>query len=242
MAAAVPETKPSSRPSPRDPGQSLGLSDQEVIARVLSGEGWCFEILMRRYNLRVFRAVRAILKRDDLAEDVMQDAYVRAYEHLLDFRGESAFSTWLTRIAVHEALARVRQERRFQLTEPTVEEPPPMSFDSRQSPEQLVTDRELRVVLERAIDALPEDFRAVFMLRAVEQMSGQETAACLGIAEETVKTRLYRARLRLQEIVVGSLESNYERAYEFHLSRCDRVVSGVLERLAIRTPALLPAR
>jgi RNA polymerase sigma-70 factor (ECF subfamily) len=206
-----------------------------------AGEGWCFEILMRRHNRRVFRAVRAILKRDDEAEDVMQDAYVRAYEHLADFRGDAAFSTWLTRIAVHEALGRLRRERRFQPIEPQLEEPSPMS-SSPHNPEQLVNDRELRVVLERAIDALPDDFRAVFVLRAVEQMTGCETAECLGIPEETVKTRLHRARLRLQEIVVGSLDANCEQAYEFHLSRCDRVVSGVLERLALRMPATAAAR
>jgi len=202
---------------------------------VRAGEGWCFEILMRRHNRRVFRAVRAILKRDDEAEDVMQDAYVRAYEHLAEFRGEAAFSTWLTRIAVHEALARVRRERRFEAVEPNLEEPSAMSFDAGQSPERLANDRELRIVLERAIDALPDDFRAVFMLRAVEQMSGLETAECLGIPEDTVKTRLHRARLRLQEVVLGSLDASCEQAYEFHLTRCDRVVNGVLDKLALRT-------
>ena len=197
---------------------------------------------MRRHNRRVFRAVRAILKRDDEAEDVMQDAYVRAYERLAEFRGEAAFSTWLTRIAVHEALARARRERRFQPIAAKLEETSPMSFESRHSPEQLANDRELRIVLERAIDALPDDFRAVFVLRAVEQMSGLETAECLGIPEDTVKTRLHRARLRLQEVVLGALDSSCEHAYEFHLSRCDRVVDAVLDRLALRTLVHVPAR
>ena len=96
-----------------NPGESLGLSDEAVIARIRDGEPWCFEILMRRHNRRVFRATRAILKRDDEAEDVMQEAYVRAYEHLAEFRGEASFATWLTRIAIHEALARKRREQRF---------------------------------------------------------------------------------------------------------------------------------
>ncbi len=222
--------------------ESLGLTDAQVIARVRAGEAWCFEILMRRHNRRVFRAVRAILKRDDEAEDVMQDAYVRAYEHLAEFRQDAAFSTWLTRIAVNEALARLRRERRFQPSEPSLEEPATMTVDAQHSPEQLANARELRVVLERAIDALPDDFRAVFMLRAVEQMTGVETAECLGIPEDTVKTRLHRARLRLQEIVAGSLNSQCERAYEFHLSRCDRVVASVLARLQIRAPELIPVR
>ncbi|MEO8905693.1 MAG: RNA polymerase sigma factor [Polyangiaceae bacterium] len=230
-----------SEPSVAD-GESLGLTDPQVIARVRGGEPWCFEILMRRHNRRVFRAVRAILKRDAEAEDVMQEAYVRAYEHLPEFRQDATFSTWLTRIAVNEALARLRRERRFQPHEPNTEEPALMSADTQPSPEQLANARELRVVLEQAIDALPDEFRAVFMLRAVEQMTGLETAECLGIPEETVKTRLHRARLRLQEIVVGSLNANCEKAYEFQISRCDRVVNRVLHRLGIHTPEVIPVR
>ena len=213
--------------------ESLGLSDSAVIARVRNGEHWCFEILMRRHNRRVFRATRAILKRDDEAEDVMQEAYVRAYEHLADFRGDASFATWITRIAIHEALARKRREQRFAVLEIAAPERPMMSADSPRSPEQEVNDQQLRAVLERAIDALPEDFRIVFVLRAVEQMTGAEAAVCLDIPEETVKTRLHRARLRLQELVVHALDAHSTRAFEFHLTRCDRVVKGVLDRLGI---------
>ena len=213
--------------------ESLGLSDEAVIARILSGEAWCFEILMRRHNRRVFRATRAILKRDDEAEDVMQEAYVRAYEHLANFRAEASFATWITRIAIHEALARKRKEQRFAPLELAPKEPTLMPLESPRSPEQEVNDQQLRAVLERAIDALPDEFRAVFVLRAVEQMTGAEAALCLDIPEETVKTRLHRARLRLQEVVVHALDENATRAYEFHLSRCDRVVHGVLKRLGV---------
>ena len=215
------------------PGESLGLSDQAVIARIRNGEHWCFEILMRRHNRRVFRAARAVLRRDDEAEDVMQEAYVRAFEHLADFRGEASFATWITRIAIHEALARKRRERRFGPLDSVPQPSTLMPADSPRNPEQEVNDQQLRAVLERAIDALPDDFRLVFVLRAVEQMSGAETALCLDIPEETVKTRLHRARLRLQEVVVHALDESSPRAYEFHLSRCDRVVKGVLERLGI---------
>jgi len=214
-------------------GESLGLSDEAVIARIQSGERWCFEILMRRHNRRVFRATRAILRRDDEAEDVMQEAYVRAYEHLANFRGEASFATWLTRIAIHEALARKRKEQRFAPLDLAPREPTVMPLESPRSPEQEVNDQQLRAVLERAIDALPDDFRAVFVLRAVEQMTGAEAALCLDIPEETVKTRLHRARLRLQEVVVHALDESATRAYEFHLSRCDRVVHGVLNRLGV---------
>jgi len=214
-------------------GESLGLSDQAVIARICSGEHWCFEILMRRHNRRVFRATRAILKRDDEAEDVMQEAYVRAFEHLGEFRGDASFATWITRIAIHEALARKRREQRFDPLDCAPQQSTLMPLESPRSPEQEVNDQQLRAVLERAIDTLPDDFRTVFVLRAVEQMTGAETAACLDIPEETVKTRLYRARLRLQEVVVHALDASATRAFDFHLTRCDRVVKGVLDRLGV---------
>jgi RNA polymerase sigma-70 factor, ECF subfamily len=216
-----------------NPGTSLGLSDEAVIARIRDGEAGCFEILMRRHNRRVFRATRAILKRDDEAEDVMQEAYVRAYEHLADFRGDASFATWLTRIAIHEALARKRREQRFEVLDPASRESTVMSVAPPRSPEQQVNDQQLRAVLERAIDALPDEFRTVFVLRAVEQLTGAETAACLDIPEETVKTRLHRARLRLQELIVQALDAKSTQAYEFHLSRCDRVVQSVLHRLGL---------
>ena len=219
-------------------GESLGLSDQAVVARIRNGEPWCFEILMRRHNRRVFRATRAILKRDDEAEDVMQEAYVRAYEHLAEFRGEASFATWITRIAIHEALARKRRERRFDTLDSAPQQPTLMPLESPRNPEQTVNDQQLRAVLERAIDSLPADFRAVFVLRAVEQMSGAETAQCLDIPEETVKTRLHRARLRLQELIVHALDTHSTRAFEFHLTRCDRVVKGVLDRLGVSAESI----
>jgi RNA polymerase sigma-70 factor (ECF subfamily) len=217
--------------------QEPEISDAQVIERIRAGDAFCFEILMRSHNRRVFRATRAILRRDDEAEDVMQEAYVRAYEHLSEFRGDASFATWLTRIAVHEAMARARRERRVAPLEQQPEESENMLANAHRTPEQLVNDGELRGVLEKAIDALPDDFRMVFVLRVVEQMSGAETGECLGIPEETVKTRLHRARLRLQENVMGALESSADGAYHFHLTRCDRVVQRVFERLGLRPPA-----
>jgi RNA polymerase sigma-70 factor (ECF subfamily) len=208
------------------------LTDAEIVARVCAGELELFELLMRRHNERVYRAARAILRDDGEAEDVMQDAYVRAYEHLNDFAGRARFSTWLTRIAVHEALARVRRRKRFDSLEEHTEEPS-MSTNPGASPEQQASDIEIRALLESAVEALPDEFRAVFVLRAVEGMSGAEVAECLGIGEETVKTRLYRARGRLQEMLAASIEPALPSLYEFHLSRCDRVVAGVLRRLGV---------
>jgi RNA polymerase sigma-70 factor, ECF subfamily len=210
------------------------LTDDEVVVRVLGGETALFEVLMRRHNQRVFRACRAIVRDDAEAEDVMQEAYVRAYSHLSQFAGLSAFSTWLTRIAIHEAYARVRRQRRFAGVEAidvledgsSVAAPAPV-----RDPERAASDRELAHVLESAIDALPEAFRAVFMLRMVEGMSGAETADCLGIPEETVKTRLFRARGMLRSDVDARTEGALKEAHRFLFERCDRVVAAVLRRI-----------
>lgn len=224
--------------SPAEPPAALptsDASDEQIVARVRAGEVALFEIIMRRHNARLYRAARAILRDEGEAEDVMQDAYVRAYEHLADFAGDARFSTWLTKIAVHEALARLRKRQRFEPLDPLRQETS-MSSERPRSPEDDASDVEMRAVLERAIDALPDDFRAVFVLRAVEEMSGAETAACLGIAEETVKTRLFRARGRLQEAILESLEPRLAQVYDFHLSRCDRVVDAVLRRIGAPRP------
>lgn len=210
------------------------MIDEAIVARVRAGEVQLFELLMRRHNQRVFRVVRGIVHRDDEAEDVMQDAYVRAYDHLHEFRGESRFSTWLTRIAVHEALARLRREKRFESLDLGEEHSAVMPSEPAHSPEQRAHDAELRAVLQRSVDELPDDFRAVFVLREVEQLSGAETAECLGIPEDTVKTRLFRARKRLQDSLQRSFDDALGQVYEFHLSRCNRVVAAVMVRIASR--------
>jgi RNA polymerase sigma-70 factor (ECF subfamily) len=212
------------------------LTDEQIVARVRAGETQLFELIMRRHNQRIYRAARAILRDDAEAEDVMQDAYVRAFAHLGEFEGRALFSTWLTRIAVHEALARSRKGRRFKSIDEPTSEAQSMPTGPRFNPEQQASDGEVRAVLENAIDALPDEFRAVFVLRAIEEMTGAETAECLGIPEETVKTRLFRARARLQETLLQTLEPAAQRAYQFHRSRCDRVVAAVLARIG-RAPS-----
>jgi RNA polymerase sigma-70 factor (ECF subfamily) len=207
----------------------ITMTDEDLVARVRAGETHLFELIMRRNNQRLYRAARAILKENDEAEDVMQDAYVRAFEHLHEFEGRARLSTWLTRIAVNEAIARVRRGRRFAPLESRPEElamsPQP------NTPEAHASDGEMRAALEQAISELPEEFRVVFVLRAVEEMSGAETAECLGIPEETVKTRLHRARGRLQETLRAAFETKLSGAYEFQKPRCDRVVAAVLRRI-----------
>jgi RNA polymerase sigma-70 factor (ECF subfamily) len=211
------------------PAATVTLTDEEIVARICSGEQNLFEILMRRHNQRVYRAARAILHDDSETEDVMQDAYVHAYEHLREFEGRARFSTWLTRITINEALARVRRSKRFDSLD-SDDEPPVVPTSSASSPEQQTSDVETRGLLEKAVRALPEHFRTVVVMRLVERMRGAEVAECLDISEETVKTRLHRARGRLQAMLAESIEPALPAIYGFHLSRCDRVVAAVLRR------------
>lgn len=210
------------------------LSDEEIVTRVLAGDTEMFEIVMRRYNQRLYRVARAILRNDDEAEDVMQDAYVRAYEHLEQFAGRAKFATWLTRIAVHEALARQRRGTRYQELDPTSElEGDPMDrfASSMPSPEQQVSNVEIRTLLENAIERLPDSYRAVFVLRDVEKMSAADAAEVLAISEDNVKMRLHRARVLLRKTLFEIAGAEAVEAFHFNAVRCNRVVRKVFERI-----------
>jgi RNA polymerase sigma-70 factor, ECF subfamily len=218
------------------------LSDVEVVRRVLEGETALFEILMRRYNQRLYRVARAILRDDGEAEDVMQQAYVNAYRHLDQFASRAMFSTWLTKIAVHEALARARRRGRFHAGEAVHDsdgETMSALKSSAPDPERQAFAAELRALIESAIEALPEHYRAVFVLREVEGMSTAESAECLDITEETAKTRLHRARMMLREALYERAGIESGAAFSFQAPRCDRVVAAVFERIgAIDPPSL----
>jgi RNA polymerase sigma-70 factor, ECF subfamily len=210
------------------------LSDEEVIERVLAGETEMFEIVMLRHNTRLYRAALAILRNDGEAEDVMQDAYVRAYEHLAQFSGKAQFSTWLTRIAVHEALARRHRDNRFEEPEsiPERDGDPMDRFASlTPSPEREASNSELRKLLEDAIETLPDSYRAVFMLRDVEEMSTSDAAYALDISEENVKVRLHRARAFLRNSLYEPADIGRRGVFSFNAVRCDRVVKNVFARL-----------
>ena len=214
------------------------LSDEEVIARVLAGETSMFEIVMRRYNQRLYRVARAILRNDGEAEDVMQDAYVRAYEHLDQFAGRAKFSTWLTRIAVHEALARQRRVNRYQELKPMSEgdgDPMDGLASMNLNPEEQVSNSEIRSLLEKAVEKLPDAYRTVFMLRDIEEMSTTDTANALDISEENVKVRLHRARALLRKSLYARAGMGRREAFNLHAVRCDRVVKNVFERIQKHT-------
>jgi RNA polymerase sigma-70 factor (ECF subfamily) len=202
-------------------------SDEDVIRQVLAGQTAMFEILMRRYNERVYRAARAIVRDEHEVEDVMQQAYVNAFTHLRHFHGAARFSTWLTRIAINESLASVKRRSthcRFDEMAAPAESPLRVAED----PERHAVVSELRAHLEAAIDRLPDATRAVFMLRAVEGLSTAEAASCLGVSEDVVKTRLSRARGALKRLLVARSGAAAADAFRFYRPRCDRVVAAVL--------------
>jgi RNA polymerase sigma-70 factor (ECF subfamily) len=218
---------------PAVPAQPRERSDEEIVAQVLDGDTAMFELLMRRHNERIYRATRAITRDDREAEDVMQQAYVNAFSSLRQFEGRARFATWLTRIAVNEALARVRQRGRYEVLDddvPTVESLG--ASDPATNPERQTFTTELRDLLEWAIDALPDGAREVFVLREVEGLSTAETAASLDVSEDVVKTRLSRARATLRQTLLDRAGATAADAFRFYRPRCDHVVAGVLARIS----------
>jgi RNA polymerase sigma factor (sigma-70 family) len=214
------------------------LPDSQLVTLVRQGEGAAFREIMRRNNRRLFRLVRAIVGDDLAAEDIVQETYVRAFAGLAGWRGDASLSTWLSRIALNEALTQARRGRHTIAFEEAAEAPATSTtgaFDHLQhpSPEAIVAHAEIRRLLERAIDDLAPQFRTVFMLRAVEQLSVEETAAALGIPSETVRTRFLRARRRLSRALGQQLAHVLEGTFPFAGARCDRIMTKVLQRLAI---------
>ena len=210
-----------------------GWTDLEVVERVKAGESALYEIIMRRYNQRLYRVARAILRDDGEAEDVMQDAYVRAYQHLGQYAGAAPFSTWLTRIAVNEALTRLKSRNRVQQLEDDDwnGDGPMYVADNSPDPEQNASVAELGHLLEQAVLDLPEHYRAVVMLRDIEEMSTAETAAALDLTEENVKIRLHRGRAMAREWLFDRVGSQAKEAFPFMGVRCDRVVAMVFDKL-----------
>jgi RNA polymerase sigma-70 factor, ECF subfamily len=225
-------------PDASEPVSAAAVSDAEIVRRVRAGDYQAFEILMRRHNQRIYRAARAVLRDESDIEDVMQQAYIKAFTHFHQFEERSQFSTWLTRIALNEAFGR-RRKMRFSesmAAMPSDEEGRGEFMEtiasSQPDPERQAYAQELHRLLERAIDALPETYRTVFILRAVEGLSTSETAEGLGVGEEAVKTRLHRARAMVRRNVTARIGGAATGAFQFHAPRCDRVVAAVLARIS----------
>jgi RNA polymerase sigma-70 factor (ECF subfamily) len=214
-----------------------GTADTELVQRAIGRDEAAIRSIMQANNRRLYRLARGILRNDSEAEDVVQETYVRALTHLEDFRGDSSLATWLSRIAMNEALGRLRRQR------PGVElnSLPPGTLEAQiiqfphsatsEDPEKTMAQREIQRVVEHAIDELPDNFRIVFITRVIEGMNVEETAEILGLKPETVKTRLHRARGMLRENVEKKIGPVVMDAFPFAGKRCERLTTAVLKRL-----------
>ncbi len=214
---------------------STNISDAQVIERVMNGDKGAYELVMRKYNPRLFRIVRTYLKDEDDIEDIIQESYIKAYEQLPRFEKRSSFSTWLIRIAINEALSRIRQRKRFaSMADDDPEDTGPVrklpaQLTNKDTPMEKLMNTELKEILEKAVEGLPEKYRAVFVMREIEDMSIAETSASLAISKTNVKVRLNRAK----EMLRDSISESYHDAdvFHFNLVRCDRIVDNVLRRI-----------
>ena len=218
------------------------LGDAELVRLARQGHGDAFRSIMQRHNRRLYRVARSVLRDDAEAEDVVQESYVRAFAALAEFRGDASLSTWLTRIALNEALGRLRRRRPTvaleavdsaqERGEARIYMFPTLSADS--DPERAVARREIRRLLEEAVDGLPDPFRVVFVMRDVEEMSTEETASQLALRPETVKTRLHRARRLLRKALDEKLATALKDTFPFDGARCARITDTVLARLGLQ--------
>ncbi|MDB5427304.1 MAG: polymerase sigma-70 factor,ECF subfamily [Phenylobacterium sp.] len=215
-----------------------GLPEADLVAKAKAGDREAFRAIMTRCNQRLFRIARAVVRDEAEAEDVLQEAYVRAFAAIAGFRGEAGIATWLTRIVLNEAHGRLRRRRTMvELDELETAQTGAQVLDfpgmaRSDDPEADAARAQIRRILERAVDALPEPFRLVFILREIEELSAEETARHLDLKVETVKTRLHRARRRLRETLDAQLADVMVGAYPFLGARCERITQAVLRRLS----------
>ena len=213
--------------------------DLSIATRVAAGDRAAFALLMRRHNQRLYRLARAVLRDDAEAEDALQDAYLHAYRSIGEFRGEAALATWLSRLVLNECLGRVRRTARRQNVVPIVSadaqpEADSIGADTPERPDMTVARAQMRKLLEQKLDELPESFRAIFILRSVEEMSVEETAACLGVREATVRSRHFRAKSLLREALAQEIDLAERDVFEFGGRHCDGLVERVLSELGRR--------
>lgn len=225
-------------PVSADPGRNFidhkqyaDLSDEEVIQRVMDGKVRMFEVILRRYNQTLYRITRSYLSDEEQCREIVQRAYVRAYEHLDQFRGEAQFSTWLIRITINEALRYIKQENRF--TDHEIQAPDNRtvheSLIDQEDPEHSIAQSDLNRLLQKAIDALPSKYRSVFIMREIEQMNTGDTADSLNISRSNVKVRLHRAKNMLQDTLKGQvIEADI---LEFKGNQCDTMVATVMDTI-----------
>lgn len=208
------------------------LDDATVVRRVIAGEKELFEILMRRHNQTLYRVIRGYLRDEDEVRDAMQNSYLKAFDKLYQFQGNSAFSTWLIRIGINEALLRLKDIKRGKVIYMAVEDVDDETLnripDKQINAERVMIRQETQQLLEHAIDNLPEKYRVIYMMKEVEGMSNTDIAACLGLSESNVKVRGYRAKTMLKDIL---LELSAAQVFEFGNTRCDAVVHRVMSAI-----------
>lgn len=206
------------------------LSDDEIVKRVLAGDTALFELLIRRHDQRVYRLARAIVRHEADAEDIAQETYLRAFKHLTQFAGRAKFTTWLLKIALHEALAQYRDNARFEDLD-RIAETEAVRTQPRNSPEQMVARGEIRDVVKQAIDELPPTLRTVLMLREIEGMSTAEAAEVLEISEDNLNVRLHRAKAALREKLLERAGEEGPHLFLFEAPRCEHLVQRVFEQI-----------
>ena len=224
-------------PIPAPAAISAATTDPELAERAAQGDALAFEAIMRRHNRLLYRTARSILKGDDDTEDALQEAYLHAWRAIATFRADSKLSTWLVRIVINESLGRLRRrsaqiiplDTAMASTDPDTQQA--LEDDADQRPEPAAMRSQVRRLIETRIDMLPEAFRTVFMLRAVEEMSVEEVATVLEVPEATVRTRFFRARGLMREGLSRDVDLALGDAFSFAGARCDRIVAGVLARL-----------
>jgi RNA polymerase sigma-70 factor (ECF subfamily) len=209
------------------------LSDQEVVRRVVAGEKGLFEILMRRHNQKLYRIIRGYLKDEDDISDAMQNAYLKAFDKLYQFHGDAAFSTWLIRIGINEALLRIKDIRKAKVIYLTADEVGTEVLnripDKQVNAEKVIIKQEMQQLLEQAIDSLPEKYRVVYIMKEVEGMENHQVAECLSLTESNVKVRLHRARTIIKELLLRFTAGT--EVFEFGNARCDRMVDLVMKSI-----------
>ncbi|NCT82827.1 MAG: RNA polymerase sigma factor [Comamonadaceae bacterium] len=227
--------------------------DAELARRIAAGDGAAFERLMRRHNRRLYRLARVMLRNDGDAEDALQEAYLRAFHALGGFRAEASLATWLSQLVTHECLSRLRKQARrdgiarMVQAEPLADEQPldaeteAMDPSHAERPEEALARAQLRALIERRLDELPEAFSSVFVLRGLEELSVEETAQSLGIPEATVRSRYFRARGLLRKSLAADIDLAQQGVFAFDGERCDRIVGAVLRRLHNPGPTAAPS-
>lgn len=216
------------------------LTDTELVACARHGEALAFEVIVRRHNRLLFRAARGLVNDDATAQDMVQDAYINAFTHLEAFRGDASLRTWLTRIVINQSLSHLRRQRpaislsQDDMALPSAwaeEDDMPTSLTDPNTPDAAADNLQMKALLESAITRLPETYRSVFMLRDVEGMSVEDTAHCLDVSQEVVRTRLVRARAQLRQRLATQLQAQAGSTFEFAGQRCDSVTQYVMDEL-----------